>query len=404
MQHLLPKIIAPGYTGTRLEQVGFYLKILSVGMVFSLLTSLLKSILDAEKIYGYGAFSGIVFSVITILFVLMFHDSWGVMSLIVSVPIAYFFQFALLGVRTRKCVNIRVLFDLKDKDVKNLLKAAFPVLLSNTTIEINQLVDRMLASGTKEGAVSALSYSANLSDLVISIFSASLITVFFTEFSNEAVKGNIEAIKEKLKQGINVICLILLPICVITILFGEDIVKIVYFRGAFDNQALSLTTIAVILYATCWIAINVEKLCMKAYLALGDTKMPMVISIIVVIVNIVCSIMMVHFVNFAGIILGTVISEVVAVALNILMLRKKIGSIGLNDLKLKIGKMVLASVAMSVVLWGLKMHMIENSAFLRFTTVTVAGFLIYGFMLILLKSEEMWWILNKMKNKLIKKV
>ena len=53
------------------------------------------------------------------------------------------------------------------------------------------------------------------------------------------VKGNIEAIKEKLKQGINVICLILLPICVITILFGEDIVKIVYFRGAFDNQALS---------------------------------------------------------------------------------------------------------------------------------------------------------------------
>ena len=297
-----------------------------------------------------------------------------------------------------------MLFDLKDKDVKNLLKAAFPVLLSNTTIEINQLVDRMLASGTKEGAVSALSYSANLSDLVISIFSASLITVFFTEFSNEAVKGNIEAIKEKLKQGINVICLILLPICVITILFGEDIVKIVYFRGAFDNQALSLTTIAVILYATCWIAINVEKLCMKAYLALGDTKMPMVISIIVVIVNIVCSIMMVHFVNFAGIILGTVISEVVAVALNILMLRKKIGSIGLNDLKLKIGKMVLASVAMSVVLWGLKMHMIENSAFLRFTTVTVAGFLIYGFMLILLKSEEMWWILNKMKNKLIKKV
>ena len=76
----------------------------------------------------------------------------------------------------------------------------------------------------------------------------------------------------------------------------------------------------------------------------------------------------------------------------------------MDDLKLKIGKMVLASVAMSVVLWGLKMHMIENSAFLRFTTVTVAGFLIYGFMLILLKSEEMWWILNKMKNKLIKKV
>ena len=179
---LVAKVIAPGYTGVKLKQVAFYLKILSTGMVFSLLTSLLKSILDAEKVYGYGAFSGIIFSIITILFVILFHNLWGVMSLVISIPIAYFFQFILLGERTRKIVKIRFLFDFQDNEVKNLLKAALPVLLSNTTVEINQLVDRMLASGTKEGAVSALSYSANLSDLVISIFSASLITIFFTLF------------------------------------------------------------------------------------------------------------------------------------------------------------------------------------------------------------------------------
>lgn len=400
---LVAKVIAPGYTGVKLKQVAFYLKILSTGMVFSLLTSLLKSILDAEKVYGYGAFSGIIFSIITILFVILFHNLWGVMSLVISIPIAYFFQFILLGERTRKIVKIRFLFDFQDNEVKNLLKAALPVLLSNTTVEINQLVDRMLASGTKEGAVSALSYSANLSDLVISIFSASLITIFFTEFSNEAVKGNIETIKEKLKQGMRIICFILFPICGITILFGEDIVKIVYFRGAFSNEALSLTTIAVILYATCWIAINIEKLCMKTYLALGDTKTPMVISLIVVMVNIICSIVMVHFVDFAGIVLGTAISEMVAVILNIIFLQKKIGRIGLGNVKLKIGKMLLASFIMGGMLLILKVQIGEISALARFIVATIIGFLVYGFILLLLQSEEIKWILSEIKNRLIKK-
>ena len=43
--------------------------------------------------------------------------------------------------------------------VKNLVSQAFPVLISNTTIEINQLIDRMLLVSIEEGAVTTLSYS-----------------------------------------------------------------------------------------------------------------------------------------------------------------------------------------------------------------------------------------------------
>ncbi len=398
----LAQIIAPGFTGKQLEEVAFYLRILTIGMIFSLLASMLKSILDAERIYGYGAFSGIVYSVITIVFVVVFHVSWGVMSLIIAVPVAYFLQFVFLGFRTRKCVKIRPIFDIHDRDVVNLLKAALPVLLSNTTVEINQLVDRMLASGTTEGAVSALSYSANLSDLVVSIFSASLITVFFTEFSNEAVKGDIEAIKKALRQGISVIVLLLLPISVITIMFGEDIVRIVYFRGAFNEKALSLTTIAIILYAACWIAINIERLVTKAFLAFGDTKLPMVISILSVIVNIVFSILCVQFIGFAGIILGTVIAEIVSVGLNMFFLHQKIGALRLGDMKIKLAKMLLAAIVTGMVLMGMQVVLIDFSAFVRFVSATIVGLVVYSIMLMILRCEEIQWVIGMVKKKIKK--
>ena len=182
------KLSAPTYNTEQLSQVTLYFRVLSVGIIFSLITSLLKSLLDAEEIYGYGALSGIIYSVVTMAFAVLFFKSLGIMSLVVSVPVAYFIQYIFLNVRVRTCVNIKFQFDLHDKDFKILVFTSIPVLLSNTTVEILQLVDRMLASFSAEGAVSALSYSANLNDLVISVISSSLITVFFTEFSNGSVK------------------------------------------------------------------------------------------------------------------------------------------------------------------------------------------------------------------------
>lgn len=399
---VLAKVTAPGYKGEQLQQVALYLRILSLGMVFSLLARLLKSILDAEQIYGYGAFSGIIYSVTTIVFAIAFHASWGVMSLLIAIPVAYFLQFVFLAYRTRKSVKIRVRFDVYDKDVLMLIKVAIPVLLSNTTVEINQLVDRMLASGTTEGAVSALSYSSNLSDLVVSIISESLITVFFTEFSNEAVKGNIEAIKGTLKQGISVLCLLLLPISVITIMFGEDIVRIVYFRGAFNEKALSLTTIAIILYAACWIAINMERLFTKAFLAFGDTKLPMIISISSVAVNIIFSVLCVHFIGFAGIILGTVIAEIVSVGLNLFFLRKKIGTLKLGDMKIKLIKMILATIVTGIVLVGIQVVLANSTALVRFASATVIGLLVYSVMLIIFRCEEIQWVIGIAKKKIKK--
>lgn len=70
---------------------------------------------------------------------------------------------------------------------------------------------------------------------------------------------------------------------------------------------------------------------------------------------------------------------------------------------MKIGKMLLASFIMGGVLLILKVQIGEISALARFIVATVIGFLVYGFILLLLQSEEIKWILSEIKNRLINK-
>ena len=72
-------------------------------------------------------------------------------------------------------------------------------------------------------------------------------------------------------------------------------------------------------------------------------------------------------------------------------------------MKLKIGKMLLASFIMGGMLLILKVQIGEISALARFIVATIIGFLVYGFILLLLQSEEIKWILSEIKNRLIKK-
>lgn len=399
----LAKITAPSYSEEQLVEVILYLRILAIGIIFSLVTSLLKSILDAEKIYGYGAFSGIIYSIVTIVFAVCFYKVWGIVSLVVAIPVAYFIQYIFLNWRVRKCVRIKPLFDIHDEDLRILLRMSIPVLLSNTTVEINQLVDRTLASFSTEGAVSALAYSANLNDLVISVIASSVITVFFTEFAGNSAKDDMDALKANLRKGISVLLIILLPISLISVMFGEEIVRIVYYRGAFGNEALVLTTLGTVIYAMSWIVVSIEKLCSKVFFSVNDTKTPMRISICAVVFNTIMSIIFVHYIGFAGIVLGTVLAEVLAVILNLTLLHKKIGNLGLKSMGLDIAKMFCGTILTGVMLYVIKNLIVNQMAIIRFVTATIVGMIMYGAFLIIFRCREVEWIKNMVCKKVCKK-
>jgi putative peptidoglycan lipid II flippase len=398
----LSKLTAPTYTEEQLGKLILYFRVLSVGILFSMLTNLLQSILNAEKIYGYSAFTGIISSITTIAFIILFQNKLGVLALVISVPVAYFIQYLTLHIRSRKFVKASLNMDFKDKDLHRLLILVFPILLSNATVEISEIVDRVLASSLKDGAVSALAYAGTLLQFVTAIVIGTLSTVFYTEIAESTASYNMERVKSLIRQGILIVCIILLPISLFTIIYGRDIVTIAYGRGSFNGDAISMTTVGIKVYAVSFLFLGINSLITKVFYSVGNMKTPMRNGILCVVINIVASILLVKIMGLSGIIMGTVVAIILTTIRLIIALKRDIGEIGIYSIIPSAKKITVALLATGLVLISLNVIMNAMSSLVRLLIATIFGFTAYITILILLRSNEMLVVISIIKNKLKK--
>lgn len=400
---VLAKIVAPLYDAEALGRVAVYFRILAIGVIFSLTTRMMISLLDAEKRYGFGALCGIIYSVIEIAAVIIFHKQLGVMSICISIPIAYFVQNAFLKVYTRRKLNLCFKLDLsfRDEHLRSLIAAALPILLSNSILEINQLIDRLLASSIIVGGVSALAYAGVLYQFVTALIIGSIITILFTELSDSAAQEDMERERQLYNDGIKSVVIILLPITLISFVCAFDIVKIVYMRGSFEQEAAALTTLVLATYALNFIPHSVNALSTRVFYAHQDTKTPMKLGIITVVINIITSVTLALRFGFIGIPVGTAISSYISMVLQSVIVNKRYHLFSMKLSQATLLKTLCAGAVCLAAILILDQAMVEASSLMRFTGITLVAFAVYLLTLTLLKTQEIVVIMNMIKQKML---
>lgn len=396
---LISYICAPKYLPADRERVSQYFRILSAGLLFTSATHVLTGTLNAEKKYGYSSLSGMILSATQILFMFLLAPIWGINSLVISVPVAYFVQMIVLLLRSNKFVKPKLIFKIDD-DIKKLFKLAIPIFMSQSIVEINQLIDRLLSSTLTAGSVSALSYGANVSRVVNSLFSSVFSTLIFTELSESFVKKDDNRINRILSRSISLILFILVPLTIITIICGTDIVTIVYKRGAFGDEAVRLTTIVLRAYCITWSSSAISSLISHLFYSVHKTKIAMKVSIIAAICNSCISFALMYFIGFTGVVAGTVISSIILVILNFYILRKTVPNMKLKGMTSKVFKIVFSSLITGVVCFG--MHRLSSryltSTLLVFILVTIVSFATYVLVSIIIKSEDLQYAKTILQN------
>ncbi len=106
-----------------------------------------------------------------------------------------------------------------------------PLLLGYSLVYINQMVDKMLVSGLEAGAVTALNYAAVLSNLV-STFITTFASMLFAYVTTRIAVGDADGAAQLTERTALLLSVIFLPITILTVLLSEEIVTIVYARGA----------------------------------------------------------------------------------------------------------------------------------------------------------------------------
>lgn len=382
---LIVKIIAPSYAGHEADITTQYFRVLVLGFVFSLVANLYTNLLNAEKVFGFSSLGSVVNSVVLIAAILLFANSLGVWTLVISVPLSFLIQWLILYIKGKKYATISFKFGFRDESIKLLITQATPILISQATVEINQVIDRALLTSIGEGIVTAVSYSIVLYQFATTLIDAPISSVMFTELSEAGAESDKSRISDLLNSGYKAICIFCIPIVAVMFFGSMDIVNIVYGHGKFSQTAVENCAIGLQMYGLCLLPVCIKKIMSRAYYAVSDTKRPMIIGVLEVIMNITLSIILVRPFGIYGVVGATAAASLTFIIVMFYDFNKKhIKVLDLNRLKSywKIAIAFLLLVALMII----TPSSYSSSALLNFVIKTVISF--GAFMLILLAIKE----------------
>ena len=270
------------------------------------------------------------------------------------------------------------------------------------------MVDRTLASTLIEGSVSSLNYANKLNGFVTGIFITSIVSVVYPTLSKLSSERNKERFINAMTKSINVIVLLVTPISVGAIVLSNPIVKFLFERGEFDSNATSMTAAALTMYSIGMVFYGIRDILIRVFHSMQDTNTPMINGIISVVMNILLNVILVKYLGHMGLALATSLSAIICIVLLFKSLKSEIGYFGQKKIINTSIKAIISALLMGLVTY-FTYHILNNTlgsgsikeAIALFGAIGI-GSVLYSILVIILKVEEVYIIIEMIKNKLNK--
>jgi putative peptidoglycan lipid II flippase len=402
MEELI-KIFASGFEGEILTLTVWLTRISLLSIYFTGLIHIFKGYLQIKNMYIVPALMSFPMNIFLLLSI-AFSKQFGMEVLGIGIVIAIASEFILLIPFIRKNGYTHKLgIDLKDENVHKLYYLALPVIFGVSVNQINVLVDRTLASQIVIGGISALNYANKLNLFIQGIFVMSLITILYPNISKMVVNGNILGLKNVLRKALVCISIFVVPASFGSIIFAEQIVTLLFGRGAFDAEAIRLTTTALLFYSIGMIGFGFREILSRVFFSLQDTKTPMINATLGVVLNIVLNLILARYLGIGGLALATSLAATITTILLFVSLHKKVGSFGMKELSVSFVKILIASLAMSflaIISFNYLLPMLSQN--ISLLIAISIGMLSYFIIISLMRIKDVELIINAIKKKITK--
>lgn len=387
-------VFASGFEGKTAALTAFYLRFTFCYIIFLSATGILGAFLQYKGIFLPQIAAGFLQNICII-----------VVIIISGYTTYYYLGFGiLLGSAANFAVTVMVTGkngykytpNLKiNESTKEIIHLALPVFIGSSVVQINTFVDKTLASGLAEGSVAALNYAMLLVTLATSLTTTILVTIIYPKISKANSLKDYDMFNDMLGRAFAVIFIISIPLTLGAMAYSNQVVQIVYERGAFDPEATAKTASAFLYYATGLTAITLIALLTHVYYSIHDMKTPIIYGVISVIINIVLNLILIKPMAQNGLALATSIASFVNALLLYNGLKQKYPHINLIKSRRKlsvIGLSSVFSVGASMLLYYMAIMPLRHlivPRMLQLGLAVVFAVLVYLLILKLFKIEEL---------------
>ena len=375
-------VLAPGFTNNDIvvSQIITLSRITIIFMPLISIVALLGVVTNVSGRFWPLAFTPIILNfclIISCYFISDFEFSKS-LPLAIATVLAGFFQLIFMIIIIKKFDILKlknsnfIILSTQDKiDIKFYIKKTWtkfiPAAFGGGILQINLLVDTILASLLGFGSVSYLYFADRIAQLPLGIIGIALSTSLLVSLSKSVASNDIKEFSKQLIISLKIGLFFSIPAAFVLIFFPEIIISVLFERGEFGLNEKNGTIEALIAYSFGIPAFIILKSCQPAFLAEGNTKTPMYIGIILLILNIIFSLILMNYYSHAGIALATSISSWIGCIIYINLLVKN-GKIS----KVKSQKNIQLLNLFSILIYAVKIIFISS-----FMTLTMKVFLHY---------------------------
>ena len=240
----------------------------------------------------------------------------------------------------------RPFLDWKQDALRRVLLLMGPGTIGLAATQINVFVNTVLATHEGTGAVSWLNYAFRLMYLPTGLFGVSIATATVPAVSRQAAQHNEAAVRSTLADGLSLMLVLNVPATVGLIALSHPIVRVIFERRAFLPSDTLATAAALQYYAVGLLGYSIVRIAAPTFYALGDSRTPVQISVVAVLVNAVLNVVLAELFGYRGLALGTSIAALFNAAGLLWLLRRRLD--GLDDRRLlsSFSRIAMASVVM----------------------------------------------------------
>ena len=307
---LAAKVFIPLVVRFSPSQMGLLFRLLAEMAPLVVLVSwvnVLMATLNAAKMFSLPAVSLSIRSVITLLMIYLFKGSLGVHSIVLGYVVG---EGARLAVMLRKVTTVegfpigRDSFSW-DPSLFRFLGVAFFRSGAMILNQVNQTVDKAMASWLVVGSVSVLHYAGRLTMVPILILTSGTMIPFVSHWSERFAREGLARLKRDVKKAAVAMAVASSVVAVLLILFSGPVVDLVLGHGAMKGSPLQLVRWAWVCYLLGLPFRLVSRVLLRVYIVLQRTRIVLFQAAVGAVLNVLFNWVLMQKLGVAGIALST---------------------------------------------------------------------------------------------------
>lgn len=384
----LAGLLAPGYDSAGRRTLARYIAIYTPLLILFALTAVNQGLLNADRRFTAVEARSIPQSIIIIAAIALLSGALGADSLVVGFLVYTAFNTVWFYLLARRYYHAPMALALHDEAaayrspfadllVRRLLRLSMPLLVGYSAYYVNQQINKSLASRLGEGAVTELGYGAVLYNLVTA-FIASFASIMFSYVTDAIAKGRGGRAARIANGTAAGLCALFLPVSIICVMLSRDISSIAFGRGEFTDKNVASTAAALAGYSVSFLPLIIREVYGRVSYGYGDTRRPMINSIISIACNITLSIIIAPRFGVGGITLAYSAATLVYGVLDLITARRHDRHLSLMPTLRLLPQMAAGGILCGAAVYFISASLDGRPVVWRFALSAAAGIAVYA--------------------------